>query len=224
MNVLKGQSDTTELNNLLRFLGVDNFQGKALSEVTYFACLKVLSEAIGKLPLKILLYNDKNGVSTAHNHPLYNVVHNRPNPYMTSSIFWSTVEYNRNHYGNAYVLIQGAGSKTTLWILPSYNVEVWYDDLKILSNVANVYYIYCVGGKRYLFTNEEILHFKASNTFDGVVGISVKDQLKATINGNSKAQNMINKMYDSGFTAKAVLNYTGNLSDKNVKRNPRSCV
>ena len=216
-NVLKGKSETTELNSLLKFLGIDNSQKEALSEVTYFACLKVLSEAIGKLPLKILQYNSKNGVTTQHNHPLYNVVHDRPNPYMTSSIFWSTVEYNRNHYGNAYVLINGAGSKTTLWILPSTNVEVWYDDRTILSDIPNIYYIYCIGGKRYLFTNEEILHFKTSNTFDGVVGISVKDQLKSTIQGNNKAQNMINKMYDSGFTAKAVLNYTGNLSDKNVQ-------
>lgn len=123
-NVLKGKSETVELNNLLKFLGIDNSQRETLSEVTYFACLKVLSEAIGKLPLKILQYNDKNGVSTAHKHLLYNVVHDRPNPYMTSSIFWSTVEYNRNHYGNAYVLIQGAGSKTTLWILPSSSVDI----------------------------------------------------------------------------------------------------
>ena len=52
---------------------------------------------------------------------------------------------------------------------------------------------------------------------DGIVGISVQDQLKATIEGGAKAQALINKMYDSGFTAKAVLQYTGSLSDDNVK-------
>jgi HK97 family phage portal protein len=38
-----------------------------------------------------------------------------------------------------------------------------------------------------------------------------------TIGGAFKSQKMLNKMYDSGFTAKAVLNYTGSLNDANVK-------
>jgi len=127
------------------------------------------------------------------------------------------MEYNRNHYGNAYAWIQGAGNKTQLWILPSNEVEIWYDDACILSEVPDIYYIYSKGGKRYKFGSEEILHFKGSNTLDGIAGISVQDQLKMTIGGSLKAQKMVNKMYESGFTAKAVLNYTGSLSDANVQ-------
>lgn len=203
--------------DLLDFLGVKNVPENALSEATYFACLKVLSEAIGKLPLKLLQYNDKNGVITARDHPLFSVLRNRPNPYMTATTFWSTVEYNRNHYGNAYVLIDGAGANTRLWIMPSDEVEVWYDDMKLLGDIPDIYYIYSHGGKRYRFGSEEVLHFKTSNMLDGIVGISVQDQLKMTLEGGSKAQRMVNKMYESGFTAKAVLQYTGSLSDANVR-------
>lgn len=212
------QSEWVELNNLLKFLGVDPKDSDSLSEATYFACLKVLSESIGKLPLKLLQYNDRNGVVTMRAHPLYRVVHDRPNPYMTATTFWSTVEYNRNHYGNAYVWIEGGGSETKLWILPSTDVEIWYDDGKILADVPDIYYLYSGGGKIYKFGSEEILHFKSSNTFDGIVGVSVRDQLKSTIVGNHKAQKLVNKLYDSGFTAKAVLQYTGSLSDENVKK------
>lgn len=67
-------------NDFLDFLGVRNVPVNALSEATYFACLKVLSEAIGKLPLKLLQYNDRNGVATAREHPLYSILRNRPNP------------------------------------------------------------------------------------------------------------------------------------------------
>ena len=208
---------TVELNKLLDFLGLSDTREDNLSEATYFACLKVLSEAIGKLPLKLLQYNDRNGVTNARYHALYKVVHDRPNPYMTSTVFWSTIEYNRNHYGNAYAWIQGAGNKTQLWILPSNEVEVWYDDACILSDVPDIFYLYSKGGKLYKFGSEEILHFKGSNTLNGIKGISVQDQLKATIGGNAKAQKMVNKMYESGFTAKAVLNYTGSLSDANVE-------
>lgn len=208
---------TIELNNLYQFLGIDRDEVNELSEATYFACMKVLSEAIGKLPLKLLRYNENHGVETARNHPLYYVLHDRPNPYMTASTFWSTVEYNRNHYGNAYAWIKGAGADATLWILPSSDVTVWYDDAKILADQPDIYYLYSAGGSNYRFGSEEILHFKSSNTLDGIVGVSVSEQLEMTINGASKSQSMLNKLYDSGFTAKAVLNYTGSLNDANVK-------
>ena len=218
VDILRNKSSPDGFNtDFLDFLGVKNVPEDALSEATYFACLKVLSEAIGKLPLKLLRYTERNGVSTARDHPLYNVLRNRPNPYMTATTFWSTVEYNRNHYGNAYVLIDGAGQNMTLWIMPSNEVEIWYDDMKLLGDVPDIYYIYSHGGKRYRFGSEEVLHFKASNMIDGIEGISVQDQLKMTISGNGKAQRMINNMYDSGFTAKAVLQYTGSLNDDNVK-------
>ena len=163
--------------------------------------MKVLSETIGKLPLKILQHNENKGVSTLRDHHLYTLLHDRPNPYMTASIFWSTVEYNRNHYGNAYVWIQGVGDEQKLWILPSTDVKVWYDDALILADQPDVYYLYYASGKVYKFGSEEILHFKTSTTLKGGV----------------KSQKLVEKMYDSGFTAKAVLQYTGNLNDENVK-------
>ena len=205
------------LDQLVNFLGLRGVKKEALSEATYFACLKVLSESLGKLPLKLLKHNDKNGVISARHHPLYNILKNRPNPYMTSTTFWSTVEYNRNHYGNAYVLIDGAGKNTRLWILDHNKMEIWYDDAKLLSENEDIYYIYNESGKYYKFGSEEILHFKSSNSLDGIQGISVRDQLKSTIQGNLKAQELINKMYENGFTAKAVMQYTGSLSDENVK-------
>ncbi len=214
----KSSRETVELNNLYKFLGIDTeTDERVLSEATYFACMKVLSEAIGKLPLKLLKHTDKNGIETARKHPIYHVLHDRPNPYMTASTFWSTVEYNRNHYGNAYVWIRGAGKDLSLWILPSEQVEIWYDDAKVLAEQPDIYYIYSAGGKRYQFGSEEILHFKSSNTLDGLIGVSVQDQLNSTIGGAVKSQKMINKMYGSGFTAKAVLNYTGSLNDANVQ-------
>ena len=206
------------MQNLLKFLGIDDtLDNDALSEATYFACMKVLCEAIGKLPLKLMQYNERNGVTVARTHPLYRVLHDRPNPYMTATTFWSTVEYNRNHYGNAYVWIEGSGSELNLWILPSTDVQVWYDDARILADVPDVYYLYSGGGKQYRFGSEEVLHFKTSNTFDGIVGVSVRDQLKMTIEGSIKGQKLIDDMYSNGFTAKAVLQYTGNLNDSNVQ-------
>lgn len=105
------QDKDTAMRALLDFLGLKDTKDSALSEATYFACLKVLSEALGKLPLKLLKHTSKNGVETARGHPLYSVLHDRPNPYMTATSFWATMEQNRNHYGNAYAWIKRSRRK-----------------------------------------------------------------------------------------------------------------
>ena len=212
------KSETLTLNQLLDFLGIASTDTSHLSEATYFACLKVLSESIGKLPLKLLQSTPSKGIKEAYQHPLYNVLRTRPNPYMTSTGFWSTVEYNRNHYGNAYCLITGAAKDLKLWILPSNQVEVWMDDAKIISATTNLWYIYTCTAGTFKFSSEEILHFRTSTSFDGIKGLPVSSILKSTLEGNQKAQAMLNRLYETGFTAKAVLQYTGNLSDDLAKK------
>lgn len=208
---------TTEVEKLLDFLGVGDVKPSKLSEATYFTCLKILSESIGKLPLKLMRATNDGGVVEERRHPLYNVLRYQPNPYMTSSTFWSTIEYNRNHYGNAYALIDGAGSSTKLWVLPSNQVEVWYDDAQIISKAGGIWYLVSCKEGLLKFSHEEILHFKTSTSFDGIKGLAVCDILKTTLDGNLKAQTMLNSLYDNGFTGKIVMQYTSDLSDENVK-------
>lgn len=217
VTVKSSDSQLQEWRQLAQWLGIDDVQEDALSEATYFACLKVLSEAVGKLPLKLLRHTEDGGIESARTHSLWYRLHDRPNPYQSASIFWSTVEYNRNHFGNAYVWIEGAGRNMRLWILPTTSVKVWYDDAMLFSDIPDIYYLYSAGGKMYRFGSEEILHFRGSNTLNGIIGISVREQLKKMIGGGIKSQKLINDMYDSGFTSKAVLQYTGSLNDANVK-------
>ena len=66
------------LDQLLQYLGVHQMRGSALSEATYFACLKVLSEAIGKLPLKIQQATPDKGIRVAREHQFYRMLNERP--------------------------------------------------------------------------------------------------------------------------------------------------
>lgn len=215
----KNTYDMNEWYQLADFLGIDkNMDDDARAEATYYACLKILSEAVGKLPLKLLRKTKKQGVIEATTHPLYNIVRNRPNRFMTSTTFWSTNEYYRNHDGNAISLIDSFGENMQLIPLDYSKIQIWYDDKKILSDVPDVFYLYSHGGKTYKLSSEQVLHFKSSITENGIEGLSVRKILKSTIKGNQKAQQMQNALYDSGFTAKAVVQYTGNLNDDNVKK------
>ena len=221
--VFRGKSATTEserltLNQLLEFLGVHDTDATALSEATYFACLKVLSESIGKLPLKLQQFTPEHGIRVAREHPYYRMLNERPNRYMTASVFWSTIELCRNHFGNGYAWIDTRDpQKPQLWPIDPNKVQVWYDNVCRLADVPDVYYRVSTPQGVIVFGSEDVLHFKSHNTVDGLVGVSVREQLAGTIKGNAKAQAYINKLYESGMTAKAVLQYTGGLSDANVE-------
>ena len=209
--------DTVSLNQLLDFLGVHNTSAEALSEATYFACLKVLSESVGKLPLKLQQYTPGQGIRVAREHKYYRMLNERPNRHMTASVFWGTMELCRLHYGNAYAWIDTRDQqRPQLWPLDPRTVQVWYDDACELRDAPDVYYLVSTKGGRTVLSSEEVLHFKSHQTLDGLVGVSVREQLASTIQGSTKAQKLVNAMYDSGMTAKAVLQYTGSINDQNV--------
>ena len=71
-------------------------------EVTYYTCRKVLAESIGKLPCKLLKHEENGGVREMHEHKLYDVLRYRPNPYMTATTFWTSMEAICQDHGNAY--------------------------------------------------------------------------------------------------------------------------
>ena len=221
-DVFRGKSaegEWAELNELYKFLGIDPAKtGDATSEATYYACLKVLTESIGKLPLKIQQYTENGGIRIAREHPYYRMLNERPNRYMTASSFWGTCEQFRDDRGNSYAWIDTRDPKhPQLWHLDPSRVQVYYDNARKLSDVADVYYRYTTPTGTVTLTSEEVLHFRSHYTEDGITGISVREQLSATLRGNIKAQEFINKTIESGMTAKSVLNYTGSLSDVNVQ-------
>ena len=205
------------LNELLGWLGVHDVSGGALSEATYYACLKVLSESIGKLPLRLMQTTSDTGINPQLGHRYYRMLNERPNRFMSASVFWTYMEFCRQHWGNAYALIDASDPlRPQLWPLEPERMQVYYDDAGKLKDIPDVYYVYQTKTGPITYGSEEILHFKAHQTVDGLVGISVREQLANTIQGNIKAQKLVERMYDSGMTAKAVLQYTGNLKDASV--------
>lgn len=211
--------DTVELNRLLDFLGIDHDMNReAMNEAVYYACIKVLSESIGKLPFKIMQAQEDKGVRVAREHPWYRALNERPNRYMNASTFWGMMELCRNHYGNGYAWIDTRDPKhPQLWPIDPTTVQVWYDDACLLKDAPEVYYRIASKKGEILLGSEEVYHVKSHLTLDGLVGISVREQLASVIQGNIKAQKYINKLYETGMTAKAVLQYTGGLKDANVE-------
>lgn len=153
-------------------------KGKPTSEVTYFTCLKMLSETLAKMPIKYYQKTDK-GIIEAEATDTSKLLSKRPNPFMTPTTFWNTVEINRNHYGNAYVYIRkkfdrkkygGEIKIVDLWVMQSNCVQIVVDDAGIFAGVGRLWYVYTdpTSGRQYVFSTDEVMHFKTSFSFDGI--------------------------------------------------------
>lgn len=188
--------------------------GKDLSEITYFTCLKVLSESIGKLSIN-LKDSDNNRI---YAHDSLQMLKVRPNKFMTPTTFKALIEYHRNHSGNAYAYLQYEknGKLEGIYPLESRNMQLLIDNADIFQRGNKMYYRYLAPktGKTYIFEDKEILHFKGGLSEDGLVGKSVRETLASTLKGVKVSQQYLNNLYEKGLTAKAILKYTGDFDSK----------
>lgn len=212
-------SDEISLDDkeLLKWLGINiediNVQGKnSLKQATVFGCLKVLSDTVSKLPIKI--YKNTNGTKKVTDHYLSPLLKLRPNPYMSASDFWKCVEVQRNIYGNAYVALDynGRGQITGLYPLDANKMKIFVDDVGLLSSSNKIWYIYSDNlGHQHKFLSDEIMHFKGLTT-DGIVGLSVIEQLKHLIQNGKSSEEYINKFFKNGLQVKGLVQYVGDLN------------
>ena len=147
----------------------------ALQHIAVYACVRVLSEAIAQLPLHLYKYND-NGKERVPQHPLYFLLHDQPNPEMTSFVFRETLMSHLLIYGNAYAQIIRNGRGDVIGLYP-----LMPDKMKVDRDEKNrLIYIY----SRYDEANpnlkeqgdivlyaDEVLHIPGLG-YDGLVGYS----------------------------------------------------
>ena len=147
----------------------------ALQHIAVYACVRVLSEAIAQLPLHLYKYNDS-GKERVPQHPLYFLLHDQPNPEMTSFVFRETLMSHLLIYGNAYAQIIRNGRGDVLGLYP-----LMPDKVRVDRDQRNrLVYIY----SRYDEANpnlkeqgdivlyaDEVLHIPGLG-FDGLVGYS----------------------------------------------------
>lgn len=184
------------------------------SEITYYICLKILSESIGKLSVHL---KDGDGLKVTDSDVNY-LLKVRPNPYMSPTDFKTLMEFNRNHYGNAYALIETRGNKrVALHVLDPSKVKIIIDDDDLLKYDATYIYEYTDKNKKYYFKDQEIIHLKGGLSRDGIVGKSIAEELAGTIKGSVEAQKYLNDLYSRGLTANAILEYTGELNKEKKK-------
>ncbi len=221
--------ETSENNiteeDFAEWLGVRYKSKSELREITYYTCLKMMSETMGKLPFKYYQMTER-GKTRADPDRVSKLFTERPNKLMTPSIFMATMENNRNHYGNGYAWIRRLVTKQKtevvldVWPMQGNKVKVLMDDKGVFGDKGNLYYQYNdpKTGDMYVFKSENVIHVKTSTTFDGYSGAAVKDILKESVKGALRSQEYMNNLYEGGLTASMALQYTGDIDERLIKK------
>ena len=123
--------------------------------------------------LHVYEYQDDGGKKLVHDHPLYYLLHDEPNPEMTSFVFRETLMTHLLLWGNAYAQIirNGKGEIMALYPLMPDRMTVDRDEK------GRLYYEYMVNsddaptmkGSTVKLPPSEVLHIPGLG-FDGLVG------------------------------------------------------
>lgn len=199
---------TTADRELAEWLGIDTSVKSKLSEVTYFTCLKMLGETIGKLPLKYY-QTTKEGKIRADPDDMTRLLTIRPNPVMTPTALFTACELNCQHYGNGYIWIQrefkrqrygGTYNPIGLWVLPSKSVSVLIDTAGVFQEKGKMYYQYQdeYSGELYVFPQEDVIHVKTSYSFNGILGKPVRQILGDMVDGAKESADVHEQPLQAG--------------------------
>ena len=216
-----GPKNATSGSTYSFFMGT-SAAGKSVNErsamqmTAVYACVRILSESIAGLPLHMYQYEEDGSKKKAVEHPLYHLLHDEPNPEMTSFIFRETLMSHLLLWGNAYAQIirNGKGDIIALYPLMPNRMKVERDAK------GQLYYEYqtrkedapTMKGAVYQLDPSEVLHVPGLG-FDGLVGYSPIAMAKNAIGLAIAAEEYGSKFYANGAAPSGVLEHPNVLKD-----------
>ena len=196
--------------------------GKAVTErsamqmTAVYSCVRILAEAVAGLPLHLYRYKEDGGKEKAIDHPLYLLLHDEPNPEMSSFVFRETLMTHLLLWGNAYAQIirNGKGEVIALYPLMPNKMTVSRDE------TGQLYYTYQKSVEEVPKTNDFLVKLHPSDVlhipglgFDGLVGYSPIAMAKNAIGLAIATEEYGSKFFANGAQPSGVLEHPGTIKD-----------
>ena len=204
------------------FLMGGSSSGKSVTErsamqmTAVYSCVRILAEAIAGLPLHLYRYTEEGGKEKATDHPLYLLLHDEPNPEMSSFVFRETLMTHLLLFGNAYaqVIRNGKGEVVALYPLMPNKMSVDRD------KSGQLYYTYqrsneeapTMEGSVVTLPPSDVLHVPGLG-FDGLVGYSPIAMAKNAIGLAIATEEYGAKFFANGAAPSGVLEHPGTIKD-----------
>ena len=208
-------------SNYAFFMG-GTTSGKAVTErsamqmTAVYSCVRILSEAVAGLPLHLYKYTDSGGKAMALDHPLYHLLHDEPNPEMSSFVFRETLMTHLLLWGNAYAQIIRNGKNEIVALYPLMPNKMSVDR----DETGRLYYTYYRGSDEAIKDKEfavtlqpsDVLHIPGLG-FDGLVGYSPIAMAKNAIGMAIACEEYGAKFFANGAAPGGVLEHPGTIKD-----------
>lgn len=205
-----------------RFYMGGTTSGKAVTErsamqmTAVYSCVRILAEAIAGLPIHLYKYKPDGGKEKAIDHPLYLLLHDEPNPEMSSFVFRETLMTHLLLWGNAYaqVIRNGKNEVVALYPLMPNKMSVDRDEH------GQLYYEYqrsndeapTLKGSTVVLKPSDVLHIPGLG-FDGLVGYSPIAMAKNAIGMAIACEEYGAKFFANGAAPGGVLEHPGTIKD-----------
>ena len=197
--------------------------GKTVNEQTamqmtaVYSCVRILSETLAGLPLHVYQYNASGGKEKHLKHPLYKLLHDEPNPEMTSFALRETLMSHLLLWGNAYAQIirNARGEVIALYPLMPNKMTVDRD------KNGRLFYVYqrtiddapSLGKESMVYLSpSDVLHIPGLG-FDGLVGYSPIAMAKNAVGLAIATEEYGAKFFANGAAPGGVLEHPGTLKD-----------
>lgn len=189
----------------------------AMQMTAVYSCVRILAETLAGLPLHVYKYNDSGGKEKYLKHPLYKLLHDEPNPEMTSFTFRETLMSHLLLWGNAYAQIirNARGEVIALYPLMPNKMTVDRD------KNGRLFYLYqrsiedapTLGKDSLVYLDpSDVLHIPGLG-FDGLVGYSPIAMAKNAIGLAMATEEYGAKFFANGAAPGGVLEHPGTIKD-----------
>lgn len=188
----------------------------AMQMTAVYSCVRILSEAVAGLPLHMYKYTSDGGKEKAVEHPLYRLLHDEPNPEMSSFVFRETLMTHLLLWGNAYAQIIRNGKGEVIGLYPLMPNKMTVDR----DEHGRLYYSYmrqndeAIQSKdsTVILKPEDVLHIPGLG-FDGLVGYSPIAMAKNTIGLAIATEEYGAKFFSNGAAPGGILEHPGTVKD-----------
>ena len=186
----------------------------AMAISTVNACVRIISSTLAMLPLMVFQRRPNGDKERAPNHPLFDVIHSRPNVRQTSFQFREMMMGHVLLRGNAYAEIVPGPRGFADQLVPLHPDRV---NPKLAPDGTVIYEYQPPVGERKVFLQDEVFHISTLSD-DGVRGLSIITMAKDSFGLTKAAENYGNQFFSGGQQPAGTLKMPGRLSPEGHER------
>lgn len=179
----------------------------AMRIAAVYACVRVIAEGVGILPLHLYRREADGGRARAADHWLYDLLHRRPNAWQTPYAWKEMTAAHLALHGNAFSLKTVSGRRTLelLPVPPTWVTVRWNENLRFSFEVRDP-----AGG--YLEVPEDRMLFIRGLSLDGRVGLNPIAYHREAFGLAQQLNTQAGRLFRNGAQIAGVLQHPGSLS------------